>query len=111
MATEAPTSSAPAEPRAGGVGDEIDILDPAVRLRERGAGKRQQAADVVARGELRHHAAVERVQLHLRVQRVGEQPVARVVQRHAGLVAGSLDAEDQHGWGGVGEHLPREAKS
>ena len=60
----------------------------------------QELADVVAAGQLGHHAAVIGVQLDLAVQRMGQQPLPGRVrlpaqQRHAGLVAGALDAQDR----------------
>ena len=59
--------------------------------------QRDDAPDVVARRELRHHAAVVLVHGDLRMQRVREQAGVRVVHGDAGLVAGGLDAEDAHG--------------
>ena len=41
-----------------GVGDGGELLQSAIRPLEQAAGQRQQAPDVIARGELRHHAAV-----------------------------------------------------
>ena len=67
------------------------------------ADQGEDAANVVAGGELRHHAAVLGVHLDLRVQGLGEQALARggeraaravgePVQRDSGFVAGCLDA-------------------
>ena len=66
-------------------------------LGEDALDQRQQAPDVVAGGQLRHHAAVSRVQRDLGVQRVRQEPRLAVVDGHAGLVAGGFDAEDAHG--------------
>jgi len=65
-------------------------------LLEQAAGERQQPPDVVARGELRHHAAVVGVQPRLRMQDVPEEPPAVVIERDSGLIAGGFDAEHQH---------------
>ena len=65
--------------------------------REHLLDQRHDAPDVVARRELGHDAAVVVVHRDLRVQRVREQPRARVVDGDAGLVAGGFDAEDAHG--------------
>ncbi len=87
----------PGESRSLGVSDRLQFLDPPARAPEQGPGERHQAAHMVARGELRHHSAVGLVHVHLRVHGMGEQPPRRgVIQRHPGLVAGGLDAEDQH---------------
>ncbi|MCQ4005037.1 aminotransferase class V-fold PLP-dependent enzyme, partial [Klebsiella pneumoniae] len=63
--------------------------------------ERQHAADVVAAGQLRHHAAVGLVHLHLAVQGVRQQHrharAGALHQRHAGFVAGRFDAQDHHG--------------
>jgi hypothetical protein len=61
------------------------------------AGQRHEPADMVARSKLGHHAAVRLMHRNLGMHRVGEEPPRlAVVQRHAGLVAGGLDPEDQH---------------
>ncbi len=78
------------------VGDEVDVCERTPGLGERLARKRQDAADVVARGEFRHHAPVEGVQVDLRMQGVAEHAALAVVERNAGLVAGGLDAEGEH---------------
>ena len=66
-------------------------------LLQRVADERQGAADMVARGKFRYHAAVLGVHLDLRVQSVRKQAAFRIVERDAGFVAGGFDAEDQHG--------------
>jgi hypothetical protein len=64
------------------------------------AGERQHAADVVAAGQLGHHAAVGLVHLHLAVQGMRQQArharAAGIDQRHARLVARRFDSQDQH---------------
>ncbi len=70
--------------------------------REPGPGQglldhRQQARDVVARGEFRHHAAMRGMNGHLAENPVRDQAPVAVVDGHRGLVAGGFDAEDYHG--------------
>jgi hypothetical protein len=72
FAMPAPTSSAPAQ-------------------------QRQHAADMVARCEFGHHAAVFAVHGDLRVQGVGKQAAPCVVERQAGFVAGTFNTENKHG--------------
>ena len=77
----------------GGPGSEVDFGDTDL-------GKRQHAADVVARRELRHHAAVVLMHVDLAVQRLGPErgPIlaTRLHRRHAGLVAARFDTQDVH---------------
>ena len=84
----------PGQPRPFGVGDALDVLQGAARFLQHLAGERQHAADMVARGQFRHHAAVFGVHRHLGMQGVGEQAALGVVERDAGFVAGGFDAED-----------------
>ena len=80
------------------IGDRPELRNGAAGTREHVPGEGYEAPDMVARGELGDHAAVGFMHLDLGVHHVREQPPGRgVVQRHAGLVAGGLDAEDQHG--------------
>ncbi len=78
------------QPGASGVGDGVDVLDAQRGRLQHLLEQQRQAADVVTRGELRHDATVRRVQIHLRVQAMAQQPataLARVVDRDAGFVA------------------------
>jgi len=86
-----------AQARALRVRDEVDVLDAPVGVGEHFGGERQQPPHVVARGELGDDAPVERVQLDLRMQGLGEEPLTSVVEGDAGLVAGRFDAQDQQG--------------
>ncbi|MCY1532759.1 hypothetical protein D9M68_680480 [compost metagenome] len=74
------------------VGHHVELGQRAPGLGHDGFGERQHAADVVAAGQLGHHAAVGLVHGDLAVQRVRTQQRQRVAvrldQRHAGLVAG-----------------------
>ena len=74
----------------------IDVHRTAAGVVEERVQQRHDLAHVVAGCEFRHHAAVQGVQFDLAVEGVGEQAGARVVEGDAGLVAGCLDAEDQH---------------
>src|SRR5256885_17251143 len=58
--------------------------------------QRQQAPDVVARGQLGHHAAVGAMQLHLAEELVREQPRARIEHRGGAFIAGGLEGQDTH---------------
>ena len=58
--------------------------------------QRQHPPDVVPRGQFRHHPAEGHVHVDLRVQGVGQQAGLAVEQGEPGLVAGGLDAQDQH---------------
>ncbi len=53
------------QPRSLGVGDPFDILQGAAGFRGYLAGERQDAADMVARGQFRHHAAIFGVHCYL----------------------------------------------
>ena len=88
------------ESRPLGEGDEIDVLEAAPRALKGRGRQGQKTPHVVAGGELGNDSAVLRVQLDLRMQLVGEEPLARVVERDAGLVAGGFYAEDEQDRGG-----------
>ena len=61
----------------------------------------QGLADVIAGGQLGHHASVFGMDPDLAVDGVGDQARPGVVDGDAGLVAGGFDAEDAHGAGVV----------
>ena len=50
---------------------------------------------MVAGGKLRDYAPVGGVQFDLGMERLGEEPVAGVVEGDTGLVATGFDAEDE----------------
>jgi ABC-type multidrug transport system fused ATPase/permease subunit len=85
------------EARPLGAGDGVERRLRRIRLGQHRLDQRHEPADVIARREFRHHAAVARVQVDLRMQPVREQPRRRVVDGDAGFVAGGFDAEDAHG--------------
>ncbi len=80
-----------AQARALGVGDGVEVGQGLAGFGQAGLGQRNGAADVVAAGQLRHHAAVFGVHGHLGVQLVGQQAAVCVVQRDSGFVAGRFN--------------------
>jgi hypothetical protein len=83
--------------RAGGDGDGVEVGRAALRLGEGGLDDGQHGLDVVARGDLRHDAAVAGVDGGLRGDNVGQQAAAVGDDADGGLIAGGLDAEGEHG--------------
>jgi hypothetical protein len=89
----------PGQARAAGVGHHIHLARAAARLGSTWVRQRQHAPDVVAAGQLGHHAAIGLVHVDLAVQRMGQQsghtgPRCRH-QGHTGFVAGRFDAQHQ----------------
>ena len=68
------------------------LLD--ARLLERLIGQRGDGLDVLARRDLRHDAAVERVQVGLRRDGVGEDFAPVLDDCDGSLVAGGLESEN-----------------
>ncbi len=89
------------------VGYSVEVAERRPGLGQDALREGDDAPNVVARRELRHDAAVDPVHRHLRMQRVREQATAVVVDGEAGFVAGSLDAEDEHGACGNGAGASR----
>ncbi len=92
----APTSSAPASP-----GPAVTAIASICAMSRSAASRtrskqRQNAANVVARRQFRHDAAVGDVHIHLRVQLLREQTAFAIEQRKPCLVARSFDSENQH---------------
>ncbi|MNP26165.1 hypothetical protein D3C76_1190060 [compost metagenome] len=87
----------PDQAGAGGIGDRIDVCGRTAGLVQHLADQRQHALDVVSRGELRHHAAVDAMQVDLTEQRVGQQAFLAVVKGDAGFVAGGFQPQHSHG--------------
>ncbi len=75
-----------------GIGDRRQLVETSAATPHDLAHQRQQPADVVARRELRHHAAVFIVERDLRVKCMREQTAVAFVQRGAGFVAGSFNS-------------------
>ena len=77
----------------GGVGDGLDLRNLGARLAQHLADQWQHALDVVARGQLRHHAAVDAMQVDLAEQGIGQQAALTVVEGDTGFVAGGFQAQ------------------
>ena len=84
------------EAGASRVGNPIDRVGR-IRLLQDSPDQRQQLADVIPRSELRHHAAIRRMQRNLAVQDVSQQPPLPVVYRDRAFVTGGFDAQHPHG--------------
>ena len=82
----------------GGVGrgHGVDVFFLDARLLERLIGQRGDGLDVLTRRDLRHDAAVERVQVGLRRDGVGENFSSVLDDRDGGFVAGGFKSEDLH---------------
>ncbi len=78
-------------------GDRVDVLLAPPRLGKCLIQQGQATADVVARCQFRHHAAVGLVHVDLAVERLRQQAGVTVEQGDAGFIAGRLDSQDQHG--------------
>ena len=84
------------QPGPGRRRDEADVLEPDARGRERLLERGRQVLEVRARRDLGHDAAVARVRRELRGDHVREHPALAVEHGDRRLVAGGLDAEDDH---------------
>jgi hypothetical protein len=88
------------EPRTARVGNDVDGGQRQAGSIKHFAGERQDASDVIARGQLRDDAAVGSVQVDLAVQRLRDQArymtIARFDQGNSGLIARCLDTQDLH---------------
>ena len=95
-----PDDDAADQARAGRGRDAAErrIADP--RLFHRRFDDAVEQVDMGARGDLRHHAAVRRVVLDLRVDDIGQNAAGTVLgpldHGGGGLIAGCLDAQHQH---------------
>ena len=83
------------ETGALGDGDPADVVEAPPRVVERRAQDRRNELEVPSRGDLRHHAAVPRVELGLRGDDRGEQLAVLGDDGGGRLVAGRLEAEDE----------------
>ena len=90
---------------AGGHADEPHVVEPDPCLLQRIAHDGRDQLEVAARRDLRHDAAVTRVQVGLRGDDVGEDVAVRCDDGRGGLVAGGLEAED-HGASRSGRITP-----
>ena len=94
FAADTPTSSAPISPGPARDRDLLDVGERRARPLERVVDDRVEHLEVLARGDLRHHAAVALVQQPLRRDHVGADRAVARDERGAGVVAAGLDAED-----------------
>ena len=84
------------ETRRVGRGHGVDAGFLNAGLFERLVGQRGDGLDVLTRRDLRHDAAVERVQVCLRRDGVGEHFATVFDNGNGGLVAGGFKSEDLH---------------
>ena len=73
------------------IGDAAEFRRPGPGRRQGLAHQGQQAAHVIARGQLGHHAAVQPVQVDLAVESCASRPRIVVEHRHGALIAGRFD--------------------
>ena len=76
-----------------GVGNGVQIGEREAAVGKQFAGQRQHAANVIARSEFRHDAAVVGVHGHLGMQPVAQQPAPGVEQSDAGFVTGGFNPQ------------------
>ena len=86
----------PDEPRAGRVGDPVQVLRLRARAFQCPSGQGQEPADMIARGELGHDAPIGAVQVHLAEELVREQARVRIQHRGGTLVTGRLKSQHPH---------------
>ena len=68
-----PHQQRPCQARPPGVGHHIHISKALARFGQNGLGQGQHTADMVAAGQLGHHAAIRLVHVDLAVQRMRQQ--------------------------------------
>ena len=86
----------PGQARAGRDRDGVNIGEGPPGVCQDRVQQRQDPPYMVPRGQFRHHPSIGHVHVDLRVQGVGQQAGLAVEQGEPGLVAGGLDAQDQH---------------
>jgi len=92
----APDHEGPDEAGACRIGDRVEATKLDARVFEHAFDHRQQLGDVVPGSELRHDAAVGRVNRDLAREPLGPDADAGFVERHAGLVAARFYAKYPH---------------
>ena len=97
LAVVTPTISPPIRPGPRRRGDAVDAPEVATGVGHRLFDRRVEQIHMGARRDLRHHAAIGRVQVELRVDHIGQDLAAPVRasahHRRRRLVAARLDAE------------------
>ena len=78
------------------VGDGVDLGQGDAGLRQGLFQQRDGAADMVARRQFGHYAAILLVHGDLRIEGVRQQAALRVIQGQAGFVTGGFDAKNNH---------------
>ncbi len=93
--------NSPDQPRSAGRRHRIEVARCRAGLAQGLRHDTVDDLDMRARGDLRHHAAIGGVVLDLRAHDIGQDGAPAVRSdpdhRRRRLVAGGLDAEDQHG--------------
>jgi hypothetical protein len=79
-----------------GVSHRVDFRHAQAAFRQRFFKQNGKPPYVVPRGQLRHHTAVSRVQIDLRMDTVRQHAALRIEHGHAGFIAGRLDPEYAH---------------
>ena len=95
-----PDDDAADQPGAGGGGNAVDLVEAAARLLHRLGDDQVERLDMGAGGDFGNHAAESGVFVDLAEDDIGQNRAAAVLgtfhDRRGGLVAGRLDAEDDH---------------
>ena len=88
------------QPGPARVGNDIDLLESCPCLDEHLPKQRQDAPDVVSRGQLRNDSAIDGVEVDLAVEALAEQSryvaALRTNKSDSGLVARRFDSDDIH---------------
>jgi hypothetical protein len=90
-----PHQQAAREARTAGDGDEVQVVTADAGTLKAQIKEVWQAFEVVSGGELGHHAPELGVQVHLRMDDVGEDTPAADYHRDGCLVAAGLDSKTQ----------------
>jgi len=84
------------QPRSAGDGNAVDRIEADFGLSERQAEHMPHVSEVVAGSELRHDAAVGRMQLDLALHGIAQHLAVAPHDRSRRFVAGGFDAEHEH---------------
>ncbi len=83
------------QPRTGGGGDRIDLVERHPGFSQSGFGQWNQRLDMRARGDFRHHPAIGTMRGFLPRQFMRKDAPVRGDQSSRGFVAGGFEAKDQ----------------